>query len=77
MLKDNHHERTLWWAFLWLKWAGLPPAVLGLSILSKGVKTGPTATQFGLACAQTMSRLPEARLWWAERGAYPLFLPQK
>ena len=67
----------LWWAFLWLKWAGLPPAVLGPSILSKGVETGPTATQFGLACAQTMSRLLGARLRWAEHDAYPLFLPQK
>ena len=62
----------MWWAFLWLKWAGLPPAVLGPSIL-----TGPIATQFGPACAQTMSHLPRARLWWAERGAYHLFLPQK
>ena len=67
----------MWWAFLWLKWAGLPLAVLGPSILSKGVETGPTATQFGSACAQTMSRLPGARLRRAERGAYPLFLPQK
>ena len=64
-------------AFLWLKWVGLPPAILGPSILSKGVETGPTTTQFGPACAQTMSRLPRARLRWAERGAYPLFLPQK
>ena len=67
----------MWWAFLWLKWAGLPPAVLGPSILSKGVETGPTATQFGPACAQSMSRLPGARLWQAERSAYPLFLPHK
>ena len=67
----------MWWAFLWLKWAGLSPAVLGPSILSKGVDTGPIATQFGSACAQTMSRLPGARLRRAERGAYPLFLPQK
>ena len=65
----------MWWAFLWLKWAGLLPAVLGPSILSKGVETGPTATQFGPACAQTMSRLTGARLRRAERGAYPLFLP--
>ena len=36
---------------LWLKWAGLPPAVLDSSILSKGVETGPTATQFGSAYA--------------------------
>ena len=70
------HE-ILWWAFLWLKWARLPPVVLGSSILSKGVETGPTATQFGPACAQTMSRLPEAHSWRAKRGAYPLFLPQK
>ena len=70
------HE-ILWWAFLWLKWVGLPPAVLSPSILSKGVETGPTATQFGPACAQTMSRLPRARLRRAECGACPLFLPQK
>ena len=67
----------MWWAFLWLKWAGLPPAVLGPIILSKGVETGPTATQFGPACAQTMSRLPGARLRQAGRGACSLFLPQK
>ena len=67
----------MWWAFLLLKWAGLPPAVLGPTILSKGVETGPTATQFDPACAQTMSRLPGARLRRAERGAYTLFLPQK
>ena len=58
-------------------WAGLPPMVLGLSILSKGVETGLTVTQFGPACMQTMSRLSGACLWRAERGAYPLFLPQK
>ena len=69
--------KCVWWAFLWLKWAGLPPAVLGSSILSKGVETGPTATQFGPACAQTISRLPGTRLWRAKRGAYLLFLPQK
>ena len=38
--------------------------------------TGPTATQFGPAYAQTMSRLPGARLRQAEHGAYPLFLLQ-
>ena len=68
---------TLWWAFLKLKWAGLLPVVLGPSILSKRVKTSPTATQFDSACAQTMSRLPGARLRRVERGVYPLFLPQK
>ena len=69
--------KCVWWAFLWLKWAGLPPAVLGSSILSKGVETGSTATQFGLACAQTISRLPGTRLRRVKRGAYLLFLPQK
>lgn len=62
---------------MWLKWAGLLLAVLGSSILSKGVETGPTTIQFGPACAQTMPRLPGARLRRAERGAYPLFLPHK
>ena len=50
----------------WLNRAGLPPAVLDPNILSKGVETGPTATQFGLACAQTMPRLPRAHLRRAE-----------
>ena len=36
-------------AVLLLYWAGLPPAVLGPSVLSKGVETGPTGTQIGLA----------------------------
>ena len=62
---------------MWLKWAGLPPVVLGSSILSKEVETGPTATQFGPACVQTIPRLPGARLQQAERGACPLFLSQK
>ena len=47
----------------WLNRARLPPMVLGPNILSKGVEIGPTATQFGLACAQTMPRLPGARLY--------------
>ena len=46
----------------WLNQAELPPMVLGPNILSKGVETGPTATQFGSACAQTMPHLPGARL---------------
>ena len=50
----------------WLNRAKLPPAILDPNILSKGVESGPTATQFGLACAQTMPRLPRARLWRAE-----------
>ena len=62
---------------MWLKWAGLPPVVLGSSILSKEVETGPTATQFGPACVQTIPRLPGARLWRAEHGDCPLFVPQK
>ena len=36
----------------WLNQAGLPPVVLSSNILSKGAETGPTATQFGPACAQ-------------------------
>ena len=56
----------MWWAFFWLNQAGLPPVVLGPNILSKGVETGPTTTQFGLACAQTMPRLLGARLQQAE-----------
>ena len=50
----------------WLNRAGLPLVVLGLNILSKGVETGSTATQFSLAWAQTMPRLPGTRLWQAE-----------
>ena len=50
----------------WLNRARLPPAIFGPNILSKGVETGPTATQFGPACVQTMSRLPGARLLQAE-----------
>ena len=60
-----------------MRWAGLPPIVMDPSILSKGVETGPTATQFGPACAQTISRLSRTRLRRAKRGAYLLFLPQK
>ena len=41
---------------------GLPPTVLGPSVLSKGVETGPTGTQFGSACAQAIPRLPGACL---------------
>ena len=50
----------------WLNRVGLPLAVLGPNILSKEVETGPIATQFGLACAQTMPRLPRALLQRAE-----------
>ena len=57
-----------------LCWAGLPLAVLGPNILSKGVETGPTATQFGSACAQMLSPSPRED---AAKWAYPLFLPQK
>ena len=62
----------MWWAFL-LYWAGLPLAVLGPYFLSKEVETGPTATQFGLVCAQTLSPSPREE---ATKWAYPLFLPQ-
>ena len=39
---------------------------IGVNVLSKGVETGPTVTQLGLACAQTMPRLSGARLRRAE-----------
>ena len=46
----------MWWAlFTMLGWAA--SAVLGLNVLSKRVRTGPTATYFGPACAQTIPRL--------------------
>ena len=47
-------------------WVGLPPAVMGPSMLGKGVDTGPTITQPGLVCAQTMPRLPGVCLRQAE-----------
>ena len=50
----------------WLSQARLPLVVLGPNILSKGVETGPTATQFGPAYAQTMPCLPGACLWQVE-----------
>ena len=46
----------------WLNRAGLLLVVLGPNILSKGVETGPTVTQFGPACAQTIPCLPGAHL---------------
>ena len=46
----------------WSNRAGLPLAVLGPNILSKGVEIGPTATQFGPTCTQTMPRLLGAHL---------------
>ena len=39
-------------------WVGLPPAILGPNVLSKGVGTGPAANYFGPTCAQTIPRLP-------------------
>ena len=50
----------------WLNRVRLPSAVLDPNILSKGVENGPNATQFGLACAQTMPCLLGARLRRAE-----------
>ena len=50
----------------WLNRVGLPPMVLGSNILSKEVETGPTATQFGPACAQAMPCLLGAHLRWTE-----------
>ena len=51
---------------LLLYWAGLPPAILGPSVLSKGVETSPTGTQIGPVCMQTMPCLPGACLWQAK-----------
>ena len=52
--------------FCIVRWAGLPSAIMGPSILGKGVETSPAATQFGLACAQTIPRLPGVCLRQAE-----------
>ena len=41
---------------------GLLPAALGPSFLGKEVGTGPTTTQFGSACAQSMPCLLENML---------------
>ena len=44
-------------------------AVLGPSVLNKGVETNLIVTHFGLACAQTMPRLPGTSFicpWQAE-----------
>ena len=49
-----------------MRWAGLPSAVIGSSILGKGVEISPVTAQLGLACAQTMSRLPGVCLRQAE-----------
>ena len=40
-------------------WAGLPPAVFGPNVLSKGVRTGLIITHFGLACAKTVPHSPK------------------
>ena len=50
----------MWWAFLCS--IGLPPTVLGPSVLIKGVEIGPTETQLGPACVQTIPCLPGACL---------------
>ena len=47
-------------------WAGLLSAVIGLSILNKGVETSPTTAQLGLVCVQTMPCLPGVCLWQTE-----------
>ena len=39
-----------------MRWARLP-AVMGPSMLGKGVETSLATAQFGLVCAQTMPRL--------------------
>ena len=52
--------------FCIVRWAGLPFVVMGPSILSNGVKTSPALAQLGLACAQTMPRLPGVCIWQAK-----------
>ena len=47
---------------LLLYWARLPLAILSPSVLSKEVEIGPTGTQIGPVCAQTMPCLPRACL---------------
>ena len=49
-----------------MHWAGLPSAVMGPSVLGKGVETSPAAAQPRLVCAQTMPRLPGVCLRQAE-----------
>ena len=57
----------MYMSFLYImRWAGLPSAVIGLSMLGKGVETSPAAAQPGLVCAQTMPRLPGVCLRQAE-----------
>ena len=56
-----------------MHWAGLPSAVMGPSILSKGVETSPAAAQLGLACAQTMPRLSGVCLWQAKLASDELW----
>ena len=49
-----------------MRWAELPSAIMGPSILGKEIETNPAAAQLGLACAQTMPHLPGVCLWQAE-----------
>ena len=60
-----------------LCFTGLPPAVLGPSVLSKGVEIGPIGTQFGSACAQTMPRLLGVYLWQAELWQTNIIITKK
>ena len=49
-----------------MRWARLPSAVMGPSVLGKGVKTSPATAQPRLICAQTMPCLPGACLQQAK-----------
>ena len=58
-----------------MHWAGLLSAVMGLSMLGKGVETSPAVAQAqpGLVCTQTMPRLPgvclrQAKLFQRSHG---------
>ena len=55
---NGHNELNVGAFFLYImRWAGLSSAVMGPSILGKGVEISPAAAQPGLVCAQTMSHL--------------------
>ena len=47
-------------------WVGLPSAVMGPSVLDKGVEPSPATAQPELICAQTIPRLPGVCLRQAE-----------
>ena len=63
MVRHDDNCRGL---FCIVHWADLSSVVMDPSILGKGVETSSAAAQLGLACAQTMPRLPGVCLRQAE-----------